>query len=394
MLDIKLSVKNPQIYKYSTLLALVIMLAQGSVVSAEELIISGNGSGSVSEVTATNTKDTDISQTNNTDINNNVQTESNTGQNSTSDNSGGDVSIQTGDILTETEITNSGNANNIITECCNNNASGSAAIIGNGTNSENIVNITNASIFNATLNNTAIITNIITGSANTGQNQADDNTNGNVTIKTGNIRVLEDIINGPLNINSSSSVLNGNINQDNYYTLKINGNGSYSQNSIHLNLNNQDDIKVLNALNILNESLWLLNTGQNSLSGNSGGDVNLLTGDIEFLAKFFNGPVNINQVEIKCCETNEPNADTNPVDPPIGGITPPSAAKVDEKPAETKSGDGSKAGEVLAAAIGAILPVTGSYNFFLFLIGNVAMFLLGMVLRLRSGRSPGATVVL
>ncbi len=371
--------------KFGTLIAFITVFVSTGIVTAEELVITGNGSGSSNNATSTNTQTANVSQSNNLDVNNNIETDSNTGNNDTSGNVGGESIIDTGDTSTEVIVTNTGNSSSSDLSCCNGSSTGTVDISGNGTGSYNGVNVNNTSTTNINHINTASIINNITGYANTGNNSANHNTSGNVYIKTGSISVSEKITNGPLNFNDSSSAIGPLTPKD--YKLVISGNGSFSSNFINLDLNNTTNINTYNTLDILNESIWLLNTGHNKAKDNINGNVSILTGDISFIASILNGPINVNKVEVKCCKE---------VEEPTGGVTPvapPTAAKVESNPSETKSSDGSKGGEVLSAKVENILPVTGNYLFLLLMIGNVAMFLLGMVLRLRSGRSPGLSGV-
>lgn len=387
MLQINIFNKNITKVKFGTIIACAALFTSTGLVSAEQIIVTGNGTGSTNSVSDTNTQTANITQTNTDNTTNNVNVDANTGGNNTSSNTNGSENIETGNTTTDIEIDNSGNLNSSDAYCCGS-ENGTAVISGNGSDSENIININALSTSTLNSTNTTSIVNKITGVANTGNNSANNNTNGNILIKTGDIFVTERIKNGPLNFNNATSVINNNY--SNNYDIKISGNGSYSKNAINLNLNSENDVKVDNALDILNESIWLLNTGHNYANNNTGGNINILTGDIEFLSNIVNGPINVNNVDIKCC------GDTKEIEEPTGGVTPvtpPPAANIDSKSSESKSSDGGKGGDVLATAIGSVLPVTGNYIFLFFMFGNVAMFLLGMVLRLRSGRSPGLVTV-
>lgn len=370
--------------KFGTLVALAALLSSTSVVRADELVITGNGAGSTSEVSNSSQQNTNVTQSNNLDSNTNITTDANTGDNNASGNTGGTNDIHTGNVTADVNIESSGNSNSSDSGCCQTPSENIAIISGNGAASNNNLDITAVSLTNIYGNNSANITNIISGNINTGNNSASNNNNGNSTIKTGNILVSEKIVNGPLNLNDAVSI--NNVNKRGY-EIKILENGAYSFNKININENNTTNVNVKNLFDVLNESLWILNTGHNEASNNTGGNVKIFTGDIDFIADIVNGPINVNSVKITCCESKESEQQT-PTTPP------PPTTSVESKPSETKTSDGSKGGSVLAAAVGQILPITGNYNLLLFLIGNVAMLLMGTILRLRSGRSPGILKVI
>lgn len=382
--NIKLKNKS---FKVGALISLAFLVSLPTAAHAETIEISGNGSDSVSQVSSQTEQTTTVNQNNEATVNNDVNTDANTGENSTSGITGGENSIETGNVSTEIAIENSGNINNAEAGCCDTAGESTTVISGNGANSINQADINKTTTTSINGSNNANITNNISGSANTGNNTANNNTNGNVSIKTGDINVKETIKNAPFNVNNAITFINSN----EKYSLKIDGNGKDSKNIINLNIKDENEANVKNAIDILNESVWLLNTGNNYADNNTDANVNIVTGDISFIADILNGPININNVEIKCCEEKE-----NP-EPPTGGVTPvtppPATTTTDSKPSENKSSDDKK-DEVLAAAIGSILPVTGSYDFLLYLIGSVALFFLGFVLRLRSGRSPGSIAAL
>ena len=367
--------------KFGALVAISFLLCV-TPVSADELVITGNGAGSTSDVATTSNQNTNVTQSNTTTSSTEVTTDSNTGNNMVSENTGGTSTIVSGNVTTDVLIENSGNVNASSADCCIAPAETTGVIAGNGAGSVNYLQVISNSTSSIVSNNTAVITNNIIGIANTGNNSASNNSHGDVLIKTGNINVSEKIMNGPLNFNNAGTAISGSSMNLGGYELKISGNGSFSKNNINLDINNDTNVSVNNAIDILNESVWLLSTGYNKASSNVGGNVSILIGDINFLSDIVNGPINVNSVKVTCCDEKEPEQQ-NPT------TTPPPATHVESKPSESKSSDSPKGGEVLAAAIGSILPATGNYNFLLFLMGNVAMLLLGMILRLRSGRSPG-----
>src|SRR5687767_13335161 len=78
---------------------------------ADTVTISGNGAFSDNNVHVSEHDETFVRQSNNTSISNNVSSHSNTGNNSASYNTGGDVSILTGDAHSNVSIQNTAGIN-------------------------------------------------------------------------------------------------------------------------------------------------------------------------------------------------------------------------------------------------------------------------------------------
>ncbi|HSX57960.1 MAG TPA: CHRD domain-containing protein [Candidatus Saccharimonadales bacterium] len=75
------------------------------------VVISGNGADSNNRVNFTSRNTTTIRQTNNADISNNIHVISNTGGNTANKNTGGDVSIRTGNSNVDVNVSNRANSN-------------------------------------------------------------------------------------------------------------------------------------------------------------------------------------------------------------------------------------------------------------------------------------------
>lgn len=376
-------------YKKTILFTAVALLSAAIPVKAEEITISGNGGSSSNSVEVSAQNTTTVNQTNSAEISNTVQTNANTGNNTASENTNGNTTVNTGSVQANVSVTNEANSNVVDTSDCCNQTTGQTVISGNGSASENAVTVASTNTTTITNSNTTTITNNISGTVNTGNNSGNFNTNGDVSIKTGNISVEQKIENGPINGNNIS-VHNSNV-QGNQ-SVKISGNGAFSTNTANVDNKSNTNISVENTANILNESLWFLNTGNNNANYNNGGNVSIETGSISFISKIINGPINFNVVKVSCGCTPEEHK------PPTGGVTPETPTSNTPSGSSTgssaSSGSSSGQGGSVQAAVESLLPETGNYTFVLFLIGNVMMFLIGVVLRLRSGRSPGFSPVL
>ena len=109
-------------------------------VLAQEFSVSGNGAGSSNNISYQAETNNQIQQTNNEEIENNVGAEAETGGNEADGNSG-EVEINTGDVTGEIVILNTGNSSTAQIGCCEEEDPSSAAITGNGEDSDNSIDI-------------------------------------------------------------------------------------------------------------------------------------------------------------------------------------------------------------------------------------------------------------
>ncbi len=382
-------------------------------VYAEDITIIGNGSGSTSEVNVTAATQTNIEQSNTAIINNDVSSTSNSGNNQADNNSGGDqTAVQSGSASSSVEITNEANSSSVTQNCCSSPAPGTVSISGNGDNSANNANVSNSSSTTVTINNNATITTNIHGTANSGGNKAENNTGGNVSITTGAVSVRENVINV---VNNANVEISKNSNPE-FYT-KIGGNGAGSLNDSKVVNSAHQIIKVNNTADILNISTWFANSGQNEAFNNSGGDVSVITGPVEIESIIKNVGINSSEIVFNCCQTETTPAENGP--PPVcekncggentpggnnPGTTTPSGGSNSGGSSNGGSGGGggggssggsgnSSVGSVLGIESGSVLAATGSsVNLWLNILAMI-MLLMGIYLKLKSGRSPNYLAV-
>src|SRR4030042_1558749 len=287
------------------------------ITNALELVISDNGSSAVSVVNKQVEAQTIVTQTNEAAVSNNINVEANTGGNTAEGNTGGDTNVQTGDINITTFVKNELNSSYVENEtCC---SSSDATISGNGSNSDNSVNLNQKSDVIVVNKNTADISNTIIGSSNTGENKVGDITGGNVSITTGNITIVGGVNNNSVNI---SQVKAGSGFSDVRAVIK--DNGSDSDNLINAEFTGETNVYLNHSSNIENYILWDANTGENEVSGTTEGDVNITTGNVD-IGTFIKNLANIGDVEIKCCkDIFDPgdDDDNNEEDDGNGGTTP------------------------------------------------------------------------
>src|SRR3989344_808041 len=155
------------------------------------LIISGNGSSSDNTADVNLNSTTTVVQSNEADIDNDVHVYADTGDNSADDNTGGSVTLKTGDIdVKSIEITNALNSNSARVGGGGGGAGDlSAWIIGNGSNSDNDIDLDLDRSVTLVQSNEADVENKVKVYADTGDNSADDNTGGEIDVETGDIDV-------------------------------------------------------------------------------------------------------------------------------------------------------------------------------------------------------------
>ena len=175
--------------------------------------IIGNGAGSINTIALTDTRSVTVVQDNIADISNDVDVKANTGDNVASSNTGGDVTIDTGNATANATIDNVANLNAADVICCVVDAI--AKISGNGVNSVNTIITELGSELSIFQNgkdkkdNLANLTNTLDVEALSGTNVASGNTGpvlgdavsvmtGNATQKTSVSNLVNANIFGPL----------------------------------------------------------------------------------------------------------------------------------------------------------------------------------------------------
>ena len=373
----------------SSIFFLIFAFIFSTATRAEQVVLSitGNSGSSDNTVNVNVDTSTTVQQSNDAQIINDVNSNSNTGENQVSSNTG-DANIQTGSANNTTNVNNQ-NINQNIAE---NNACGcdlgvTASIDGNGSYSDNSINLSILNNTDVVQVNSANILNNIGVQANTGDNVANYN-NGNVSIQTGNITALTNVKNK--NINQS---IDSQTNRNNLISVLISGNGSYSINEISLAFNNVLNFESRNIAEIINNVIVDANTGRN-IANNNNGSVLIATGDIVSVVNIGNENINSSFVSVDNCNCSS----TPPGDGDGDGETPPVGGNPGTTPSSSSGGSGSSvggaAGQVLGAAIGAVLPATGNYLMLLMTLLSIIMFAAGWYLRFGSDPSPPAYATL
>ena len=197
-----------------------------------EVEISGNGKDSDNKVDLDYNEKTSavtVSQENYADVENDIDATSSTGKNEAEDNTGGNVSIETGAATTEVTVGTAANVNSArVGGGSSQGGSVSALIMGNGKDSDNKIDLDLLSWVELDQANYADVDNDIDAAAYTGKNEAEDNTGGEVSIETGKADVTVEVDNS-VNFNFADADC-GCLLED--LLVKIFGNGVDSENEI------------------------------------------------------------------------------------------------------------------------------------------------------------------
>lgn len=254
--------------------------------------ISGNGDRSDNNLDLNANKTTSVYQLNDAYINNDVDASAKTGKNDANSNTGGSVSIDTGNATTNVSVSNKANANLAQIGSNGSGGSGSLSIViaGNGVDSDNNIGLKHNQAVVLTQDNFADIYNYVDARAKTGGNDANSNTGGNVSIDTGSAKAGA-IVDNRANFNSASVDCGCLLNE----LVKVAGNGDNSDNTILAALNHgqavwQDNCGDLGLWEWHREGCNLDNyldvsakTGKNDADSNTGGvanhDPGITTGD-------------------------------------------------------------------------------------------------------------------
>jgi hypothetical protein len=169
---------------------------------ATDVKISGNGAYSDNGVKLDQTTVTAVAQANNASVTNDVDADAKTGGNDADFNTGGDVTLVTGNAKVDADVSTTANVNvaHVGSSVGASNPSASFVITGNGAGSDNYITAALAKVTSVSQTNSAKVNNDVDADAKTGGNDAGFNTGGDVVIGTGDAKVYADIENA-LNFN-------------------------------------------------------------------------------------------------------------------------------------------------------------------------------------------------
>jgi hypothetical protein len=244
-----------------------------------DVLISGNGAYSDNTVRLDSDNRVRLDQDNDANIRNDVDVDADTGNNDANFNTGGDVSVVTGDADVDVALLTMVNANSAMIGGDGEGSMLSARILDNGAFSDNSIRLDFDNDVRLDQDNDANIRNDVDVDADTGRNDANFNTGGDVSIHTGdaNVDVMVDTL---ANFNAAD-IDNCGCFSD--VLAKIAGNGAFSDNSIRADFDNDLRVDQDNDLHLRNDVDVDADTGHNDAefnTGESGSDPSIHTGDV------------------------------------------------------------------------------------------------------------------
>ncbi|OGG01814.1 hypothetical protein A2Z33_00965 [Candidatus Gottesmanbacteria bacterium RBG_16_52_11] len=296
--EVKFNMKKIQKQIFSAIAsgALILNLAT-PVAAGTTLQISGNGAYSDSDVDIEMEQETTVVQSNSAQVVNNIDADAKTGENDANYNTGGDVTIWTGDAYSDVTVSNLLNKNVATVECCDL-GDFDVLIEGNGAYSENDVEIkaedddNKIEVFQE---NEAGVENNVDADAKTGGNDAEYNTGGAVVVKTGSADAIVDV---STTANANIAIVGGE-GGDSEMSLRIIGNGAYSDSDIEVELEREITLVQENRAEVLNNIDADAKTGYNDANWNTGGDMAILTGDA-YTDVTVDNLLNFNAADVNC----------------------------------------------------------------------------------------------
>lgn len=192
--------------KLGTAIVTVSLLASsfGPIAYANTTIdILGNGDNSNNTVNVSNNYTTDINQTNSFSVSLDINSSAKTGKNEANNNTGGNITIDTGNATSNVTVNVAGGSNTANVPCGCANITDKVTVSGNGDNSNNTGNVTNKKEKIAKQTNTGGVSGPVKSKAKTDKNKANNNTNGTVDVFTGN-----STSNVTVNVTAPSNTLN------------------------------------------------------------------------------------------------------------------------------------------------------------------------------------------
>lgn len=274
--------------------ALIFNAFASTAFASTTLVISGNGADSNNDAQVNVTHETSVVQSNNAQVDNQVTANADTGNNTAKDNTGGDVSVTTGDVDTTVNVSNALNSNTATVDCCPT-GNTTVEVSSNGADSKNTADVGLKSSTEVYQTNNADVTNKINTDSNTGYNKANDNTGGDTSINTGDVTTSVTVSTAA---NANSATVGGG-GKGGTLSAIIHGNGADSTNKIDLDFANTALLVQDNNADVNNKVEVDSNTGHNRAEDNTGGDVTVDTGNVDATVGIDN-LVNFNAADISC----------------------------------------------------------------------------------------------
>jgi hypothetical protein len=293
--------------KERTIKKLLAMLAVGALflgtltpaLATTAAEISGNGAESENEVEVETEQEQVVVQQNTAVVKNHIEAEVSSGDNEASDNTNGDVAIHTGPATANINVNNKVNASVALIEDCPGCIEDvGAKISGNGAESENEIEVESEVETEIFQENKAEIENCVEAEVESGDNEAENNTGGDVTITTGPATANINI-NNLANANLAAVVSSFGSGPA-WIGTEISNNGAKSENEIEIEQERFTTIVQDNWAKIFNRVEAEVESGDNEASDNTNGDVAIHTGPATANINL-NNKANLNFAKVECC---------------------------------------------------------------------------------------------
>jgi hypothetical protein len=277
-------------FKASMIVGATLLLMSAGSVYADQVEITGNGTDSSNSVVLMESSSTVIVQENEAKIVNEVAVAGNSGGNEASGNTGGDVSIKTGDVSSDVAIVNKANENvAVVDTCCEEGGTTDVLIKNNGKDSDNSVAVVDTSCTAVVQENDAIIKNEVLVLGNSGGNEINGETGqvggiSDPSITTGGVDATIGIKNVA---NENVADVSTCCTEGGTDTITIKGNGKDSKNTVKSFSFTSKYLSQNNFAFVGNFVGVAGNTGGNEANGNTGGDVSIKTGKFDAFVSLF-----------------------------------------------------------------------------------------------------------
>lgn len=183
---------------------LTLMTTSSAFAGDVDVVVSGNGSDSNQTVGVVMSSNSSVNQTNNTTVVNDINAVSKTGDNQANGNTGGNVTLTSGNATTGVSTVTGGNSNTATSDPCGCPAGDvTVKVKDNGSGSSQTVEVVLSSSGSVKQKNIGVVVNGITAKAKTNKNKANNNTGGNVTLTSG--AAVTSVV---VTVNGSSNTLN------------------------------------------------------------------------------------------------------------------------------------------------------------------------------------------
>ncbi len=263
---------------------LVVAQAIMPALAAFTVNISGNGYNSDTDVDLEFTSETAIAQENDVKIENKVNLDANTGDNTVSKNTGGSIDVTTGSVDQHVDIDNAAGANSAVVETCNCDEDVEIIVSKNGADSEIDVDYTRETTVDLIQENDVDVENDVNLDAETGDNKVTKNTGGDLRLETGDVD--QDV---KISTEAGANVADlGGEGNGSELTIEVSENGADSEVDLEVDVETELAVLQENDVEVENDVDAWAETGDNKVSKNTGGSIDVMTGDVDQMAEIEN----------------------------------------------------------------------------------------------------------